>query len=149
MYALEVPAKLSQGDIITKVSLLDSALPDAPPVERTVIVLSHDCEIDKRSNEVIIVAAVRLMSEVEQHKPGIKNDIQRGRVRSVMYLAPQGQLEESCVDFRYIFRVTKHYLEECLQKGLRIVSLNEEGKQALCVFFERYLFRKLPETQSN
>ena len=148
MYELMAPVKLSQGDIINKVLLLDSAVPAASPGERNVIILSHDCEIDKPSNEVLIVAEVKLLAEMERIKSGIKGDIQKGRVRNVMYLEPYGQLAESYVDFRYIFRVAKKSLEENLKLGLRIASLNEESKQALCIFFERYLFRKLPsETQ--
>ncbi len=149
MYASDASSDLNQGDILEKVNLLDSAVPTSPPVERNIIVLSHDCEIDKPSNEVIIVAGVKLMSEVEKYSPGIKGDIKNGRVRNTMYLPPHGELEESCVDFRYIFRVTKQQLLECLKQSLRVVSLNDEGKQALCTFFGRYLFREALDLDSS
>jgi hypothetical protein len=143
MYASVVPDQLSQGDIISKVLLLDSAVPDAPSKERDVIILSHDCEIDKRSSKVVLVAGVVLLSEIEQISPGISGDIRMGRIYNVMYLAPHAELKESCVDFRYIFRVAKQSLIEKLGQGARVISLSEEGKQALCVFFERYLFRNV------
>jgi hypothetical protein len=144
MYVAQARQQLSQGDILSQVALIDSAAPAAPAVNRNIIVLSHNCEIDKQSNEIVIVAALFPLENAERHTRGISGDIKRGRVYNTMFLMSYGAMSESYVDFRYIYRVNKSYLNECIVQGLRIVSLDTLSKDALCIFFERYLFRKTP-----
>ncbi len=141
MYLKELRPQLSQGDVFTQVSLIDSAVPLLPSKTHNVIVLSHTCEIAKPSNSIILVCAIRALTEVD---PGQRGHIQRNRVFNTMYLEPIGVLQESFVDFRYIFRINKIFLEQYAQQGFKIASLNEEAQLALATYFYRFLARNIP-----
>jgi hypothetical protein len=133
--------KLSQGDILTQITLIDSAATTTSPQRYNVIVLSHDCEIDKPNNSIIIVCALRNLSEV----PSITQEqIRKNKVYRTMYLESTKLFPESFVDFRLIFRVNKNFLEECSRQGFRVASLNDEARLALPAYFYMYLTRKVP-----
>jgi len=141
MYLQELRIKLSQGDIFNQIDLIDSAAPTAPPKTHNVIVLSHSCEIEKPSNSIVLVCAIRPLSQVDL---GQRGHIQGNRIFNAMYLEPIGTLPESFIDFRYIFRVNKMFLEEGTRQGLKIASLNDETQLALTTFFYRFLARRIP-----
>jgi hypothetical protein len=143
MYLSEVRPILSQGDIFTQVDLIDSATPQSPSQRFDVIVLSHTCEIQKPSNSIALVCAVRPLSEIEN---GHRGNFQMNRVINAMYLEPIENLPESFIDFRYIFRVNKTFLEEYVREGFKIASFNDEAQLALTTFFYRFLARKTPVT---
>lgn len=140
MYAEGLPLTLSQGDIFVQIELIDSASPTAPPRTHSVIVLSHTCEIEKSVNSIVLVCVILPLSDVD---PGQKGHIKKNRVFNAMYLEPIGDLPESFIDFRYVFRTNKAYLEYAIGEGLRITSLNEESKLAFATFFYRFLGRKV------
>ena len=62
-----------------------------------------------------------------------------------MYLEAVGSLKESFVDFRFVFRVTKAFLEEAIRQGFRVASMNEEAQLALATLFYRFLVRDIPK----
>jgi hypothetical protein len=132
---------LSQGDIFLQLDLVDSAAPTALPQKRNVIVISHDCEIDKPHNRIILVCGLIPLSNVNQ---GHQGNIKKNSLANTMYIEPVQTLVESYVDFRYIFRADKLYLEEAMRQGLRIASIDNETQLALGTFFYRFLTRKLP-----
>lgn len=141
MYLPALRHILSQGDIFIQLDFIDSAAPMAPKEQHNVIVLSHTCEILKPGNAVVLVSAIRLLSEVNS---GLRGLIKKNQVYNAMYLEPVGPLEESFVDFRYTFRANKVFLKESMERNLRIASFNEESQLGLATFFYRFLVRKLP-----
>lgn len=140
MYLPEARRKISQGDIFSKVSLPDSANPEAPKKEYTLVVLSHACDIDKPTQMVVLVCAARSFSEL---MPGQGGDIKKGRVRNAMYIKAAGGLEESFIDFRYTFRIHKDLLKQAVDNNLKIVSLTDKAQRALAQYFYRFLARDI------
>ncbi len=138
MYVDKTSSILSQGDIFVGLHLIDSAAPKAPSIARNVIVLSHTCDIAKGTNSVVLVCVIRALSEVG---PGLEGHIKSGRVFNAMYLRPIGDLGDSFVDFRYVFRVEKDSLAYALEEGLRIASLDEENRLSFVDFFHEFLTR--------
>lgn len=141
MYVSAPPTVLCQGDIFTGLQLVDAAAPAAPARAYNVVVLSHACEIAKPSNSVVLVCGIRPLEGVDV---GNQGHIRKNRVRNAMYLEPVGSLKESFVDFRFVFRVAKAFLEEAIRRGLRVASMNEEAQLALATFFYRFLVRDIP-----
>ena len=141
IYAPQPRESLSQGDILTDVSIAEPHL-GLDEGMRTVIVLSHDCEIDKPKNQTMIVAAVVPLAQFpsEQH-----DSIRSGAMLSVFYLADPPTLAiDSCVDFRRTFRTSFvsvgatefRLIEDKRQRILpttntRILSLSDFGIAAL------------------
>ena len=143
---LPVPRELlSQGDIFTELDLIDSAAPTSPPQKRNVIVLSNDCEIDKPSNRIVLVCAIRSVSDIN---PRTINDIRKNGVYNTMYIGSISNLPESFIDFRFIFRVDGLFLEEGIRRGLRIASVDDEARLALGTFFYRFLTRAVSSTRT-
>ena len=143
MYLRELRNQLSQGDIFAGIELLDSATPSSPLKTHNVIVISHTCEILKPSNSIVLVCAIRSLSDIESSNRGhIKNN----RIYNAMYLSAIADLSESFVDFRYTFRINKLSLEEYIHQGRKIASLNDEAQLALTTFFYRFLIRPVPST---
>ncbi len=141
MYLENPRPLLSQGDIFAQIDLFDSALPQLPSKRYNIIVLSHSCEIDKPTNSIVLICAILPLVEVEENGRG---NIKRNRTYHTMYLEPAGGLPEGFVDFRYVFRVKKEFLQECMREGFRVISLNDEAQSALASLFFRFLARKTP-----
>jgi len=59
MYLREPREQLSQGDVFIQIDLLDSATAAVTPQPYNVIVISHDCEIDKPDNVIVLVCAIK------------------------------------------------------------------------------------------
>jgi len=139
MYLENLRSKLSQGDILTQIPLLDSANPMAPEKKHDVIILSHTCEMDKPKNMVVLVCAIKPLTSFE---PGQDADIRRGKMISVMHMESNDKLPESGIDFRYTYRFHKEKLLEFSKKNHKLSSLTDEGQEALAKFFYRFLVRK-------
>ena len=138
MYLGKPRAILSQGDIFTKVSLIDSASPKSPPREFDAITLSHNCEIEKPNSSTVLVCAIRPITQLDE---GNRGHLRRGRLYNAMLLEFCASLSESFIDFRFIFRVNKMFLNECAQQGLKIASLTDEAQLALGNFFYTFIIR--------
>lgn len=139
MYLENLRTKLSQGDVLVQIPLLDSANPTAPEKTHNIIILSHTCEIDKPKNMVVLVCAIKPLTDFGS---GQDEDIRRGRMINVMYLALSDRLPESGIDFRYTYRFHKEALLEFSKNDHKISSLTDEGQEALANFYYRFLVRK-------
>src|SRR5436190_1506794 len=113
---LALPAEeVSQGDIFDgiPVAYLRHENPSEPSADiRFVraILVSHDCEYDKPSNQFVLVAEVRPLTEIPG---GSQGNVRHYRTRNTFYLEPLGELmPESYVDFRRIDRIQKVTLEQ-------------------------------------
>lgn len=139
MYRSNPRPKLSQGDIFFDIDLIDSAIPHNSPQKRKIIVLSHNCEIDKPNNQAVLTCGIRQLSEVNL---GLQNDIRASRVVNCMYLPAGSNMGESFIDFRQIFRVNKFYLNEAMNTGFRLCSITDEAQMALTMSFYKFLSRR-------
>jgi len=139
MYLENPSSLLSQGDIFAQIDLTDAAFPQSPPKRYNIIVLSHSCEIDKENNYIALVCAILPLGEVDE---GVRRDIRKNKTYHTMYLDAVGGLPESFIDFRYVFRVKKEFLQECTREGFKAASLDEEAQLALVHFFYRFISRR-------
>jgi hypothetical protein len=140
MYLPELRSKLSQGDIFAQIPIVDSADPALKKKDYNVIILSHTCDIDKPTQKIVLVCAIRPFSELN---PGQDKDIIKGRIRNAMHVKPVGEMGDSFIDFRFTFRVNKEFLQEAEKNGAKIASLMDDAQLALIEYFRRFLARDL------
>lgn len=93
---------ISQGDILAGVTCIDASTgPDGQ--RKTVMVISHGCEIDKPNANTCYVADVKPLSAIPANGHG---SIRQGKVGAVIYLPLNESLGgEYFVDLRGIYRV--------------------------------------------
>lgn len=143
MYEPQVRTEISQGDIFDDVPIAYVAYsPDnLTPILNTrnvrAMMLTHDCEHDKPSNQWVIVAEIRPISEIAAQNQSL---IRQYRVYNAFYLEALADVfSESYVDIRRIDRLDKRMLAERSQSGQKLASLNENARLALqrqiAVFF--------------
>lgn len=138
-YRGDLREEISQGDIFPDVPVLyakahtfDGESPAIHPDIRHVngILLTHDCEYEKKSSIYIYVAEIVSLKSAES---GQAKYIRDGRVISAFYLPRlalnQQELGECYADLRRISRVDKRLLD--LRKNLRIASLGGDARLAL------------------
>jgi hypothetical protein len=112
------------------------------------MVLSHGCEIDKPDANVCLVSRVRPITDQREK---FQERIRSGRIANVMYLPSEGRLDESYVDFRYIYRLPYKQIgatrfDQAGQRGFegtdgRRCSLSDEGQQTLHGAIARFFLR--------
>lgn len=139
MYLENPSSLLSQGDIFAQIDLVDAAFPQSPRKRYNVIVLSHSCEIDKKSNYIVLVCAILPLAEIDE---SVRGSIRKNKTYHTMHLDAVDGLSESFIDFRYIFRVKKKFLQECAHEGFKVASFTGEAQLALVHFFYRFISRK-------
>lgn len=104
LYSSSIRRGLSQGDVLEPVKIHEAHLGQK---ERTysVMVLSHSCELDKPHSKTFLAAAVRPLKDFD---PQLLDGIREGRLLALFYIPtnPPRILDERCVDFRQIFRVS-------------------------------------------
>lgn len=131
MYLDQLHPKVSQGDIFDSLPLshVNWGMPPQP-VLRSVraILLTYDCEYDKPNCAFVLVAEVKPLSLIPENGRG---NVRKNRVARSFYLPPQGELEESYVDFRHIGILDKRIVEDSSAAGNRLFSLTEESVLAL------------------
>ena len=89
---------LSQGDIFANVRCVEPANPPSEKL-RTVVVLSHGCEIDKQDSTSCYTAAVRLF---KRERDDIREAIRSGRTANTIYLPRNDALNgEGLLIFAY------------------------------------------------
>jgi hypothetical protein len=102
------------------------------------ILLTHDCEIDKKGRDDLrLVALIRPWASISE---SAASNIRLGNRRRFFYLAPQldgPALDESYVDFRRITTVRGSALPE----AHRVLSLSDAMRDALREAFIRYVTR--------
>ena len=138
MFLPQLRAALSQGDVFKDIRIneivggVDGAV--------SVVLLSHDCEFEKKVEHALVV---RVFS-ADAVQAGIWGDIRRGRVLNDVYLPKVGNRPEGFVNFRYIQRVPKADLITASDAGRRVLSMTDDGRQALVAYLYRFLTRSLP-----
>ncbi len=120
---------LSQGDVFD--SGWDDDLPD--PVG-PLIVLSHDCEVDK--SQSLLVASLVLANDTP---PSLLGHIKVGRVFHAFYLHG---VTDAWVNFRTTHPINKSVLLAGLHR--RRASMTSDGKDSLAAKYFSFLTRSLP-----
>jgi hypothetical protein len=131
---------LCQGDVFLRIPVSErtgEVTRDATP---NVILLSHDCDIDKR-DAVLLVCEARPITTLPG---GIAGDIRRGRVKNAMHVPAVNSLPESFLDFRFIHRVARTLIDQAHAEARRAASMSEDGRAALLTYLYRFFARRLP-----
>ncbi len=92
------------------------------------MLVTYDCEYDKPSTKLVLVAGVFPLAEVPAERRG---NVRKNKIFSTFYLEAAGSAVESFVDFRYLGLLEKAVITEEAQSGRRVISLNEEAQLAL------------------
>ncbi len=92
------------------------------------MLITYDCEYDKPSTKLVMVAGVFALAEVPADRRG---NVRKNKIFSTFYLEAADFLTESFVDFRYMGLLEKAVVAEEAQSGRRVISLNEEAQLAL------------------
>jgi hypothetical protein len=99
------------------------------------IVLTHDCEMDKKQILRWHLCPVVPLSKL---RPENQDRVKRNRIYSMFFLPRYGTvLMDSFVDFTHISTVGMDFIKT----GQRILSLSDVGRQGLYVQFFRWLTR--------
>jgi hypothetical protein len=98
--AHQLRASLSQGDILDNVTISEPSIGSVRAGQ--VMVLSHCCEIDKPSSQVMIVCPVLPLPSFQ----GDPNKIRNGDALALFYLADSNGQPERAADLRRTSRVT-------------------------------------------
>jgi hypothetical protein len=135
MYLPESRREVSQGDVFDHVALLSVTEPigngelNVQLREGQAILLTHDCEYDKPSNLWVLVAEIRLISEIPT---GNQGHIRQYRTRNTFYLESfTDRLPESYVDFRRLTQLPKSVVASLVGSNNRLASLTDEARLAL------------------
>lgn len=130
---------LLQGDLFDHTLSPEEFLGVTDLPEFRVLVLDHECQIEKQKTTGVICATVFLLARLG---PGIQGHIRAGRVHHTMYLPPYGDLPEQYADLRYQARLGKTTLEKAKRDGRRLCSMTDEGRFALLESIYRYYARQ-------
>lgn len=141
IYSAALANELCQGDVFIDVEIRETLAGVTRTSTRVVVLLSHDCEIDKRA-ETLLGCVARPISDVSAGDAG---NIQAGRVVNAMHLPAVGALPESFIDFRFIYRLERGMIDRLAEQGNRVASMTENGRTALVAMMFRYFARRLPE----
>ena len=135
MYRPTASAEVSQGDLFDDVPIayvtfpLDATSPQTTVQRVRAMLLTHDCDYDKRGTDFVIVAQVLPLSVVDS---GSQGHVRARRTRNTFYLEPMlADGPESFVDFRRLDRVHRQIIASLAGEGKRIASLTEEARLAL------------------
>lgn len=105
------------------------------------LLISHGCEVDKATIDVLLVARIRSLLELSG---GLQGDVKRAAVRSAMHLPAVSSLPEGFVDFRYMLRALREDLDRADREGRRVASMTVDGRLALQVYLYRFHTRRFP-----
>jgi hypothetical protein len=140
---LPAPAQsLCQGDIFESVRVTDPAAvsPDEPELSTRVVLLTNDCDIDKKSHRSLAVIRLTDISVLETANAGLVGDIRADRSPAAWHIPAAGSLPESFVDFRFIYRVRKTELVALTDR--RLLSMTEPGRKILGIRVHTYFRRQ-------
>lgn len=137
MYESELRDQLSQGDLFRDVLISEGVGEHQQSWNRRVMVLSHDCEIDKPTCTSPLVVAVRALDDFPEEHRGL---IRENRLYNGMYLEPGNGIEEGFADFRFIHRMRR----EDLAEPKKLASLTQEAREAMPAYLWRFFTRKEP-----
>lgn len=133
---------LSQGDLVSRVTVVEYREGQPISGEYDVVVLMHDCEIDKPGNHILLCVRARQVADLA---PGQIGDVRRGRVNNAMHLPAVRNSPESFIDFRMIYRVPRREIDRGLREGRRVASMTEDGRTAMITYLYKYFARRMPD----
>lgn len=130
LFAADVAQELSQGDVFHPNWDIDRAEPIGP-----VVVLSHDCEIDK--SPTTLVAQIELPANTPD---GLLGHIKSGRVWHALWLGAPAI--EGWINFRTIRPIETALLLS--RTAYRVASMTVDGRDLLTARILGFLTRGLP-----
>lgn len=135
MYLAELREEVSQGDIfqdlVYQYITQDAQDPEPRILSRVLraMLLTYDCEYDKRDAAFVYVGELRPLEEISASTRG---HVRSRRVLNTFSLETHERLpEEFYVDFRRILRLTKSAVAQSSLSGNRVVSLSDTSRLAL------------------
>ena len=133
---------LGQGDLFRDLDLSGTAGELLDLVPNGVLVLDHECQIDKPRTSGVICVGTALITDLHQ---GVAGHVRSGRIHHTMFLPGIIDQAEQYADLRFQFRLPKQRLEDAMAQGRRVASMTEEGRLALQESIFRYYARRLHE----
>jgi hypothetical protein len=136
-------AKLSQGDILDGITVWDPVGEGVQPRDARVVVLSHDCELDKPKERGRYVLVVEWRSPSNAGSSNWGN-IVRGRGWNALYVPGDSSagIDDGYVDFGRTQRVQQSALKYAMENGRRVASMSDGGREALIYAFTSYLLHE-------
>jgi len=130
MYDTDLRSEVSQGDIFQSIRVVRIKYPEMIPVVKDIqgILLTDDCEYDKKRSVYVLVCEVRLLAEVS---PGSAGNIKNYKTLNTFYLEGNEKFKDSYLDLSLTYQVEKQFLIDLANKGLRIKSLSDTTRSAL------------------
>lgn len=122
--------RISQGDVFDDI-VTEDGFSEASRQPSRVILLTNDCDIDKRSFDVWLTVRLTPLSSLTGPAKGVAGDILRDRVPAALYVPASRSIPESFVDYRHIYRVRRDSITEAAASGRRVASMSEDGRVAL------------------
>jgi hypothetical protein len=135
--------KLSQGDILDGVTVWDAVGEGVQPRVARVVILSHDCEMDKPSERGRYVLVVEWRSPADAGSGNWGNIVQ-GRGWNALYVPGEQScgVDDGYVDFGRVHRVRQASLKDAMEQGRRLASIEDDGQEALVYAFTSYLLHE-------
>jgi hypothetical protein len=148
-FETELRTQISQGDLLQNIPISywmigeNSAILPSRYELHTVILLSFDCDFDKKDALYCLVAPWVPLTVADSHKSGLAGNIRAGRVHSVFHIpavtSPSGlHLPEGFIDFRRMERVGKGIIEKASEDQYRVASLSAATRKALRLRLARF-----------
>lgn len=130
MYLPALRPQISQGDIFDNLPVARVKYPETVPVLKEIrgMLVTHDCEFDKKNSIYVLVTEVRLLKEVDTSSRG---NIKNFKTLNTFFLVATDNIDESYLDFRRTFQIEKGFLLDRSAKSLRVKSLTDEARAAL------------------
>lgn len=130
MYFQELREEVSQGDVFDRlpIAYARTGVEQLAAIDARAMLVTYDCEFDKPSTKIVLVAGVFPLAEVPADWRG---NVRKNKVFSTFYLKDTSELAESFVDFRYMGLLEKAIIVKEAQAGRRIISLDDETQLAL------------------
>ena len=133
--------ELSQGDIVGGVTVWDQATSQVMPRVARVVVLSHDCEMDKPTErgKYVLVAEWRSPADAGSGNWG---NIVAGRGWNALYVPGGVSVPDGYIDFGRVHRIEQAQLKQAMREGRRLASMHDDGREALVYAFASYLLHE-------
>ena len=127
---LELRGEVSQGDIFDSLPISYVRQDPRQPglLNISAMLITYDCEYDKLSTKLVLVAGVFPLAEVPADRRG---NVRKNKIFSTFYLEASGSADEAFVDFRYIGLLEKVIVAQEAEAGSRRTSLSDEAQLAL------------------
>jgi hypothetical protein len=130
--------KISQGDIIDDIPVFDHHGKWTIKRQARVVILSHDCEMDKPNDRAryVLVAELRGPGDAGSGNWG---NIKAGKGWNTLYVPADPPIGDGYVDFGRVHRVTQTALREAMDEGKRLASMTDDAREAIVYAFASYL----------